>query len=162
MAASTPDSGTRLPLQTKLMADINITPMVDVMLVLLVIFMVTAPLLVAGVRIDLPRNAAPKISHLQKPVIVTLTADGSLYLGDDPVERPALAARLSLLRTQDGDAVVYLRADKKIAYGEVVALLGQVGNAGYQRISLLSQFTEGAPSSPDASSTPSIKQSSPR
>src|SRR5271167_1893046 len=105
MAVSTPGNGTQGPSRTKLMADINITPMVDVMLVLLVIFMVTAPLLVAGVRVDLPRNAAPKIAHLQKPVIVTLAADGGLYIGDDSVDRGALEARLSALRANQGDAV---------------------------------------------------------
>jgi biopolymer transport protein ExbD len=129
------------------MADINITPMVDVMLVLLVIFMVTAPLLVAGVRVDLPRNAAPKIAHLQKPVIVTLAADGGLYIGDDSVDRGALEARLSALRVKQGGAVVYVRADRKIAYGDVLELLGRLGNTGYQRISLLSQPASTAPQS---------------
>ncbi len=148
MAAWTPGSGTRTSSQTKLMADINITPMVDVMLVLLVIFMVTAPLLVAGVRVDLPRNAAPKIAQVQKPVVVTLAADGGLYIGEDRVDRGILEARLAELRAREGDAVVYLRADRTIAYGEVLELLGRVGNTGYQRISLLSQSAEAAATAP--------------
>jgi biopolymer transport protein ExbD len=139
MAVSTPGNGNPKDFKTKLMAEINITPMVDVMLVLLVIFMVTAPLLVAGVRVDLPRNAAPKLAQLQKPVIVTLAADKGLYVGDEQVDSGALEARLSALRAKDGDAVVYVRADRKIAYGDVLALLGRVGNTGYRRISLLSQ-----------------------
>jgi biopolymer transport protein ExbD len=151
MAVSTPGNGNSKDFKTRLMADINITPMVDVMLVLLVIFMVTAPLLVAGVRVDLPRNDAAKIGHVQKPVVVTLAADGSLYIGDDRVDSGSIQARLSELRAKDGDAVVYVRADRKIAYGDVLELLGRVGNTGYQRISLLSQSMSSAPQSPLAS-----------
>jgi biopolymer transport protein ExbD len=138
MAGWTPDNGTARPSQ-KLMADINVTPMVDVMLVLLVIFMVTAPLLVAGVPVDLPRNSAPKIGQPKKPVIVSLAADGSLFIRDDRVDAVSLIPRLQALRTTEGDTVVYVRADKKIAYGDVMELLSRVGSAGYQRISLLSQ-----------------------
>src|ERR1700742_4197752 len=138
MAGWTPDNGTARPSQ-KLMADINVTPMVDVMLVLLVIFMVTAPLLVAGVPVDLQRNSAPKIGQPKKPVIVSLAADGSLFIRDDRVDAVSLIPRLQALRTTEGDTVVYVRADKKIAYGDVMELLSRVGSAGYQRISLLSQ-----------------------
>jgi biopolymer transport protein ExbD len=127
------------PEKPKLMADINITPMVDVMLVLLVIFMVTAPLLVVGVNVDLPKTAAPKIAQLQKPVIVTLGADGGLYIGDESVVRSGLEARLYALKTKDGDATAYLRADRHAVYGEVLELLGQIEHAGFQRISLLSE-----------------------
>jgi biopolymer transport protein ExbD len=155
MAGSMLDNGVSRPRKTKLMADINITPMVDVMLVLLVIFMVTAPLLVAGVRVDLPRSSAPKIAQLQKPIIVTLAADGRLYIGDDSADRDSLEARLSELRPKDGDATVYVRADRTIAYGQVLELLGRVGQAGYQRISLLAQAAEGAPRLPAASLQPS-------
>ncbi|SRR5579883_315627 len=139
MVVLTPGNGPAKGFKPKLMADINITPMVDVMLVLLVIFMVTAPLLVAGVRVDLPRNAAPKIAHVQKPVIVTLAADGSLYIRENRVDRGALETALSELHAKEGEAVVYVRADKRIAYGDVLELLGRFGNSGYQKISLLSQ-----------------------
>src|SRR3974377_1806121 len=101
MAGLMPDNGANRPARTKLMADINITPMVDVMLVLLVIFMVTAPLLVAGVKVDLPRNAAPKLSHVQKPIIVTLAADGTLYIGEDRVGGAALQPKLAALRAKE-------------------------------------------------------------
>jgi biopolymer transport protein ExbD len=126
----------------QLMADINITPMVDVMLVLLVIFMVTAPLLVAGVKVDLPRNAAPKLNQLQKPIIVTLSADDSLYIGDEPIAPGAFGGRLASLRTQEAGATVYLRADRSSQYGRVLELLGRIGEAGFKRISLLSQTSE--------------------
>jgi biopolymer transport protein TolR len=123
----------------KPMAEINITPMVDVMLVLLVIFMVTAPLLVAGVPVELPHTSAARVSHPRKPMIVSLAADGSLYIRDEQVSKDGLVARLMALRGQEGDSIVYVRADKNRAYGEVMDLLGKVGESGYGRVSLLSQ-----------------------
>ena len=123
----------------KPMAEINITPMVDVMLVLLVIFMVTAPLLVAGVPVELPHTSAARVSHPKKPMIVSLAADGSLYIRDEQVSKDGLVARLMALRGQEGDSIVYVRADKNRAYGEVMDLLGKVGESGYGRVSLLSQ-----------------------
>lgn len=137
MAISTPGDG--IQDQGKLMADINVTPMVDVMLVLLVIFMVTAPLLVAGLPVELPRNAAQPVPHTQKPVVVTLAADGSLLIRDERVDQASLVPRLAAMRASQGDAVVYVRADKHIPYGAVMELLSRLGASGYQRISLLSQ-----------------------
>jgi biopolymer transport protein ExbD len=139
MAGWTSDNGTQRPSSAKLMADINVTPMVDVMLVLLVIFMVTAPLLVAGVPVELPKNSAQRIGQPKKPVIVTLAADASLFSRDERVDAVSLVPRLSALRAAEGDTAVYVRADKKIPYGEVMDLLGRLGSSGYQRISLLSQ-----------------------
>lgn len=154
MAGWTPGNGTQGASQTKLLADINITPMVDVMLVLLVIFMVTAPLLVAGVPVELPKNTATRISQPKKPVIVTLAADSSLFIRDERIQSSALVERLSALRASEGDTVVYVRADKKIPYGEVMDLLARVGNAGYQRISLLSQPLPQAATPPSAALPP--------
>ena len=146
--AGSPGHGPEHQGQAKIMAEINVTPMVDVMLVLLVIFMVTAPLLVAGVPVDLPKNSAQRISQPNKPVIVTLAADRSLYVRDEQVSPGALIARLSAVRAVEGDAVVYLRADKAIPYGDVMELLSGLNASGYQRISLLSQPPEAAPTAP--------------
>ena len=121
------------------MAEINITPMVDVMLVLLIIFMVTAPLLVAGVPVELPNTAAARLSQPKKPMIVSLAADGSLYIREEQVSKDSLVPKLAQLRASEGDAVVYVRADKKSVYGEVMEILGKVGQSGYGRVSLLSQ-----------------------
>jgi biopolymer transport protein TolR len=120
-------------------SEINITPMVDVMLVLLIIFMVTAPLLVAGVPVELPNTSAARISQPKKPVIVSLGGDGSLYIRDEQISQDTLIPKLQALRSAEGDAVVYVRADKKRAYGEVMDILGRVGQSGYARVSLLSQ-----------------------
>jgi biopolymer transport protein TolR len=121
------------------MAEINITPMVDVMLVLLIIFMVAAPLMVTGVPIELPKTTAAKLGQSKKPMVVTLTSDGRLQIRNEFVTREALVPRLREIRATEGDAVVYVRADKKNAYGEVMDLLGQVGQSGFGRVSLLSQ-----------------------
>jgi biopolymer transport protein TolR len=123
----------------KPMAEINITPMVDVMLVLLIIFMVAAPLMVAGVPVELPKTSAARVGQVKKPMIVTLTADGRLQIRNDFVASDELVPRLRELRAAEGDAVVYVRSDGKNAYGDVMEILGRVGESGYGRVSLLSQ-----------------------
>jgi biopolymer transport protein TolR len=121
------------------LAEINVTPFVDVMLVLLIVFMVAAPLMVQGVPVDLPRTSAAKLAKIRKPMVVTLAPDGALYIRDERVERGNLVNRLMAMRSDEGDTVVYVRADRKIPYGEVMEILGRVGETGYQRVSLLSQ-----------------------
>ena len=125
----------------KPMAEINITPMVDVMLVLLIIFMVAAPLMVAGVPVELPKTSAARVGQSKKPMVVTLTADGRLQIRDEFVSPQGLVPRLQQIRTQEGDAVIYVRGDKKVAYGDVMEILGLVGQSGYARVSLLSQHS---------------------
>lgn len=120
-------------------AEINITPMVDVMLVLLIIFMVAAPLMIAGVPLELPTTSATRVSQAKKPMVVSLTGNGELYVRDEQVSSEQLVSRLRALRASEGDAVVYVRADKKNAYGDVMEVLGRVGESGYGRVSLLSQ-----------------------
>lgn len=138
------------------MAEINITPMVDVMLVLLIIFMVAAPLLVTGVPIELPKTAAAKLGQSKKPMVVTLTADGRLQIRNDFVTREALAGKLREMRAAEGDAIVYVRADKKNPYGEVMDLLGQVGQSGFSRVSLLSQQPGAGAAAPSGSPSPAL------
>jgi biopolymer transport protein TolR len=123
----------------KPMAEINITPMVDVMLVLLIIFMVAAPLMVAGVPLELPNTSAARVSQSKKAMVVSLAGDGGLYIREEPVSRDTLVPRLRELRVAEGDTVVYVRADKKSNYGDVMDVLGLVGEGGYGRVSLLSQ-----------------------
>jgi biopolymer transport protein TolR len=136
------------------LAEINVTPMVDVMLVLLIIFMVAAPLMVQGVPLDLPRTSAAKLAKVRKPMVVSLAPDGALYIRDERVERTNLVNRLMALRRNEGDSVVYVRADRKIPYGDVMEVLGRVGETGYQRVSLLSQPQPGATPSPGAAPSP--------
>lgn len=124
----------------KPLSEINVTPFVDVMLVLLIIFMVAAPLMVQGVPVDLPKTSASKVGALKKPMVVTLAADGNLYIRDEQVTKQTLVSRLSAIKGEEGaDRVVYVRADRTIAYGEVMEVLGRVGESGFARVSLLSQ-----------------------
>jgi biopolymer transport protein TolR len=133
-AADADDEGGYRPV-----AEINITPMVDVMLVLLIIFMVAAPLMVAGVPVELPKTSAARVGQVKKPMIVTLTADGQLQIRNDFVSKDQLVPKLKELRAAEGDAVVYVRSDGKNAYADVMEILGRVGESGYGRVSLLSQ-----------------------
>jgi biopolymer transport protein TolR len=126
------------------LADINITPMVDVMLVLLIIFMVAAPLMVAGVPVDLPKTSAVKLGNTTKPMVVTLVPDGSLQIREEFIPRANIVTRLQAIKAAEGDTVVYVRADKGQAYGDVMEILGRVGEAGYGRVSLLAQPVGGA------------------
>jgi len=132
------DSGEYTPL-----ADINVTPMVDVMLVLLIIFMVAAPLMMVGVPVELPKTAAARISQPKKPVIVTVNREGRLFVADQEVDSSAFAARLAELRAADPDAIVYVRGDRGIPYGRVMEVMGRVGQAGFSRISLISEALPG-------------------
>jgi biopolymer transport protein TolR len=125
----------------KPMAEINITPMVDVMLVLLIIFMVAAPLMVAGVPVELPKTSAARVAQSKKPMVVTLTADGRLQVRNEFVVRDRLVPRLQEIRAAEGDTVIYVRGDKKVVYGDVMDILGLVGQSGYARVSLLSQHS---------------------
>ena len=123
----------------KPLAEINVTPFVDVMLVLLIIFMVAAPLMVQGVPLELPKTSATKLGAIKKPMVVSLATDGKLYIRDEEVTAQTLVSRLMDIKASEGDGVVYVRADRKIAYGEVMELLGKVGESGFSRVSLLSQ-----------------------
>ena len=124
----------------KPLAEINVTPFVDVMLVLLIIFMVAAPLMVQGVPVDLPKTSASKLGTVKKPMVVSMAADGNLYIRDEQVTRQNLVSRLIAIKSQEGaEGIVYVRADKKIAYGDVMEVLGRVGESGFARVSLLSQ-----------------------
>jgi biopolymer transport protein TolR len=121
------------------MAEINVTPFVDVMLVLLIIFMVTAPLMLAGVPVRLPQTAAARQNTPQKPLVISIAADGGLHIRKDAVPGDELVTRLASLRSTEGDSVAYIRADKAISYGQVMEVLGNIASAGYERVSLLSE-----------------------
>ena len=121
------------------LADINVTPFVDVMLVLLIIFMVAAPLMMVGVPIDLPRTSAAKISQPRQPVIVSINKEGKVFVGEQEAPAAELPARLADLRIKDPNATVYVRGDRAIPYGRVMEVMGQVGQAGFARVSLIAE-----------------------
>ncbi|MCB2058114.1 MAG: biopolymer transporter ExbD [Novosphingobium sp.] len=121
------------------MGEINVTPLVDVMLVLLVIFMVTAPLLSAGVPVELPDSNADALAQTPNPVNLTITPDGRIFIDQNEVEEGTLGERLAALpRGADGKPPqVTLRADKALDYGRVMAVMGELNHAGFNSISLV-------------------------
>ena len=122
------------------MAEINVTPLVDVMLVLLIIFMVTAPLLVAGVPVDLPAaRAAALAQKADKPIAVSLDAAGGVFLGDEAVPQDALTDRLAALHAAQPEARVLVRADRSLAYGRVLEVMGEIASSGFVHVALVSQ-----------------------
>ena len=129
------------------MAEINVTPLVDVMLVLLIIFMVTAPLLSAGVPVDLPDSRAKALPQEPKQVTIAMTAEGKTYLDDAEIAPGELADRLAGI-APGGDGkppLVTLRADKALAYGQVMAVMGELNRAGFNAISLVTNGSVQAP-----------------
>ena len=123
------------------MAEINVTPLVDVMLVLLIIFMITAPLLVAGVPVDLPESRARALDQEAKPVQIALDGEGKLFIDDTAVSDAELAQRLAAIAAQPEPAEgrrIYLRADKGLDYGKVMRVMGELNRAGLNRVALVS------------------------
>ena len=123
------------------MSEINVTPMVDVMLVLLIIFMVTAPLLVAGVPVDLPESRAQALDQQAAPVQIALDGQGNIFIDDTPVSADALSAQLAAIAAQPEPPEgrrIYLRADKQLDYGQVMRVMGELNRAGLNRVALVS------------------------
>ena len=121
-----------------LMSEINVTPLVDVMLVLLIIFMVAAPLLVTGVPLDLPSSKAKALPEPDEPVAVSIDAGGQVFLGEDAVRREALAGNLAIVAARRPDTRVLVRADRSVDYGLVLSVLGELAAAGLTKVSLIS------------------------
>jgi biopolymer transport protein TolR len=123
------------------MSEINVTPLVDVMLVLLIIFMVTAPLLVAGVSVDLPESRAGALDQQAEPVQLAIDRDGVITIDDAPVAEAALPAKLAEIAAQPAPAEgrrIYLRADRSLDYGRVMRVMGELNRAGLNRVALVS------------------------
>jgi biopolymer transport protein TolR len=125
------------------MSDINVTPMVDVMLVLLIVFMVAAPLLTVGVPIDLPKTQAKELNTDSKPVTVTVKPDGSIYLMEKPVDIDGLIAAMQPLTPGGTEDRVYLRGDTAANYGAVMKVMGVLSKAGYAHIGLITDQAQG-------------------
>ena len=134
-------------------SDINVTPLVDVMLVLLIIFMVTAPMLTAGLRVDLPQAKAAQPVDPKEPIIVTITKEGKVFLGHDEVSRDQLASVIQTKTGADRNRVIHVRGDREAIYGEVVGVMDQLARNGLVRIALITnsradlEDRPGAPSS---------------
>ncbi len=130
------------------MSEINVTPFVDVMLVLLVIFMVTAPLLTVGVPVDLPQTQASQLSDQQEPLVVSIDDEGRIFVQETPVELETLAPQLEAVRGAKADTNIYVRGDRAIDYGRVMAVMGALNSAGFERVSLVAEVPQGPPATP--------------
>jgi biopolymer transport protein TolR len=122
------------------MSEINVTPFVDVMLVLLIIFMVTAPMLTAGVQVDLPQSSAgPVQDQDNKPIEIAVGKDGSIFVGEEPVTEERMVTILSSITNNDFSRRIFIRADRSLDYGTVMRLIGSVNKAGYTKVALISE-----------------------
>lgn len=119
--------------------DINVTPFIDVILVLLIIFMVAAPLMMVGVPLQLPKTTAAKVTPPREPLVISIDKDGKLFIRKDPVNEDQLVARLQDLHGSEPDSVVYVRGDKVLEYGKVMDVMSLVGKSGFGKISLVAE-----------------------
>ena len=121
------------------MSEINVTPFVDVMLVLLIVFMVTAPLLTVGIPVDLPKVKANALTDQKDPIEITVKLDGGVYLGESLVEVENLIARLDAITDQNTEARIYVRGDRVVAYGRIMEIMSIINSAGYIKVALVAQ-----------------------
>jgi len=129
--------GTRT--RSRPMSEINVTPMVDVMLVLLVIFMVTAPLLTVGVTVDLPKTKASSIAGDDEPLAISIDSKGQIFIQDTRIELAGLVPRLLAITGNNPDVRIFVRGDKAISYGRVMEVMGTVNAAGYRKVALITE-----------------------
>ena len=126
----------------RLMSDINVTPFVDVMLVLLIIFMVTAPMMIQGVNVDLPEVTSQPLASKTEPLIVSINKENQIYINDFKVEIDFLQEKLAKILKGRSDRIVYLRADKSIAYGMVVLVMTEIKGAGIEKLGMVTEPTD--------------------
>ena len=138
--------GKRRHRRRAVMSEINVTPMVDVMLVLLIIFMVSAPLLTVGVPIDLPQSQAKALEQNNEPLTVSVNVDGRVFLQNDEIKLDDLITKLkAIIGARGGSAndLIYVRGDKKADYGTMMRVMGRISAAGYHRIALVTEVEQG-------------------
>tara|TARA_Y100001960_G_scaffold313349_1_gene376181 strand:- start:213 stop:641 length:429 start_codon:yes stop_codon:yes gene_type:complete len=123
----------------QLMSEINVTPFVDVMLVLLIVFMVTAPLLTVGIAVDLPKVKATALTDQKDPLEITIKLDGKVYLGESEVEIENLIPRLEAITEQNYESRIYVRGDRVISYGRVMEIISSINSAGYSKVALVTE-----------------------
>jgi len=121
------------------MSEINVTPFVDVMLVLLIIFMVTAPLLTVGVQVDLPESAADSLPDDQEPLTLSINSKGEIYIQEHQVTYQKMVPKLLAIAKNRTDTRIYVRGDKNINYGRVLEIMGTLSGAGFSKVALISE-----------------------
>jgi biopolymer transport protein TolR len=135
--------GRRSGRRARLMAEINVTPMVDVMLVLLIIFMVAAPMLTVGVPIDLPQSSAPPLNEEREPLTVTVNNNGEVFIQETKVSVEEIIPRLNAITKQGYEERIYVRGDARVNYGQVMKVMGTIAGAGFKRVALVTEAEQG-------------------
>ena len=139
------------------LSEINVTPLVDVMLVLLIIFMVTAPLMTSGVSVDLPKTDAKPLNTDSQPLTVTIDAAGKIFLQDQEVQLPDLVAKLQAIAQNNQDRRIFVRGDKDLAYGRIMEVMGTITQGGFTKVALLAEQTALQPPKPVPPAPPKAK-----
>ncbi|MAU40235.1 MAG: protein TolR [Kordiimonas sp.] len=144
MGASLPSSGrhvgrTGFSRRHRPMSEINVTPFVDVMLVLLIVFMVAAPLLTVGVAVDLPNSSAQPLPEDNEPLSLTITKQGEIYLQEEVIPLEQLVPRLTVIFENRRDGRIYVRGDRQVDYGRVMQVMGIMNGAGFSRVALVTE-----------------------
>jgi len=121
------------------LAEINVTPLVDVMLVLLIIFMVTAPLMTSGVTVDLPKTAAAPLNNDTEPVTVSVNAAGQIFLQDQEVAMPDIVPKLQAIASNNPERRIFVRGDKDLSYGRIMEVMGTITQGGFTKVALLAE-----------------------
>ena len=144
--AGSSGGGGRRGRRKPVMAEINVTPMVDVMLVLLIIFMVSAPLLTVGVAIDLPQSQAKSLDQDREPLALSISVDGKIYLQNTEITMDELLPKLkAITEARNGaDERIYVRGDKKVDYGRMMQVMGRLSGAGFRRVALVTEVEQGS------------------
>ena len=136
------------------LAEINVTPLVDVMLVLLIIFMVTAPLMTSGVSVDLPKTSSQPLNTDSEPLTVSINAEGAIFLQNEPVDLPDLVAKLQAIAQNNPDRRIFVRGDKSNTYGRIMEVMGTITEGGFTKVALLAEQPAGGPAPAPARATP--------
>lgn len=121
-------------------SDINVTPLVDVMLVLLIVFMVAAPMMTVGVPVDLPKTHAAKLNDTSAPFIVTIDGEGKIFIEKNEISPQHLVTQLKLMTQNNPDAKIYVRGDKNIHYGRVMEVMGLISQGGFEKVALMAEL----------------------
>lgn len=137
MGLSTGDNISRVGRGYRPMAEINVTPMVDVMLVLLIIFMVTSPMMISGVGVDLPKTKAIPLTISEEPLNLRIRANGDIYLQDTKIQPNQITTRLKAVSKENTDVRIVISADKRLDYGQVMKTVGAISAAGFTKVALI-------------------------
>ena len=140
MAISSQGHGTNRRNRRRLMNEINVTPMVDVMLVLLIVFMITSPMLVAGIEVDLPETESAPISGQFKPLVISIDKNNQIYITETKIDPKELITKLKNITKEKKDTRIFVKGDKVVPYGVVIETMSRIHNAGFTKVALISDI----------------------